>query len=172
MPSRTSYLLRISGRFRGKIGDIPQNIRGDIDALFARPSDAAGLPEGDTPPAEGYGADWPRGFWLKNYNLCEWTPLADLYESQTDSGADPSEQAQVLVNFRTEVHRAQPGTLHDNHVEILPYVKWFYTYRHYKWHRDLKTKLHVINKRAKEANLLVEPIWFREYQIYCGNGGP
>jgi hypothetical protein len=163
MPSRTSYLLRISGRVRGSIAE---DLKKKIDDLFRRPTSFLGEPLPGQPPL---GAGWPDGFVLKGYNLCEWTPS---YEPYHDMGAKEYEKEQTLFNFRTEVHSSLPGTLHDNRDTILPHVEWFYSYRFYHWHRELKNGLHEVNELAEKAGVLVEPIWFREYQIYCGNGGP
>lgn len=178
MPTRTSYLLRLSGRLDGKwVESDPRNkdkripigvMKEIIEQFGARPEskDAAGEPaaENAPPPSldqKGHGVGWPEGFVLKGYDVCEWCPDAEEYQGE-----------QTLFNLRVEAHRSQPGTLYDNDKDILPKVRWFYTYRDYEWHRDLKRRLYKANDLAKAKGVLIEPIWFREYQIYCGNGGP
>jgi hypothetical protein len=56
---------------------------------------------------------------------------------------------------------------------MLPQVRWFYNYRRYRWHRELIERLDRINANlmGEFRQALVERIWFRDWQWYCGNGG-
>jgi hypothetical protein len=152
MPSRASYLLRVGGRLRG---DARTNsaILGEISKFFgAKPSEARATWQ-DRP-----GAPWPDGLVLKGYHVCAW----DL--------KDEEELSQTIVSFRAEMHHILPGTLYGNKASMLPDVQWFYHSPELRWHQDLRTRLEAWNKSIGETNL-VEQLWFRDWQWYCGNGG-
>lgn len=162
MPSRSSYLLIVSGRLKGNL-EKEKNISTIVEKIkekFQKPQRPyRGKPAG---PKEKrlYGAGWPQGFVLENYGVCVWSPEAEPY------GRD-----ETKFTFRAEVHHSRPRTLYDNRDEMLPEVKWFYSYRDYKWHYELIETLREVNEEIVRKELLIEPIWLHTYQWYCGNGG-
>jgi hypothetical protein len=152
----------------------------DLKKVFHRPGPGIGKSgQFDT------GA-WPDGFVLQGYNVCQWEPAteadADVYDypfnpthstdieekkkAAADNEAWPNE---IMFNFRAEVHRARAGSLYLNRLYMLPDVEWFYHYRKYRWHKDLTKRLIELN--TKHQALLIERIWYRDWQWYCGNGG-
>jgi len=152
MSARGSYLLRVGGRLKG---DLKMNsaILGEIRKFFGvKPTNGAAAP--DNKP----GDPWPNGFVLKGYHVCAW----DL--------KDEEEAQQTVISFRTEAHHIQTGTLWDNRTKMIPEVQWFYHYPEYKWHMDLKAILQKWNQMIGQDKL-IEQIWFRDWQWYCGNGG-
>lgn len=152
MPSRASYLLRVGGRLKGDLkvnGAIVEVIRKFFEN---RPSQGAGSRSAKP------GASWPDGFALKDYHVCAW------------DFKDEEEGQETLISFRAEAHHLQKGTLYGNKAKMVPDVEWFYHSPEYQWHRDLKRTLQDWNRMIGEGNL-IERIWFREWQWYCGNGG-
>ena len=80
------------------------------------------------------------------------------------------DMAGAIQHPHREMHHILPGTLYGNKGSMLPDVQWFYHSPEYQWHRDLKARLESWNQSVGQANL-VERLWFRDWQWYCGNGG-
>lgn len=159
MPSRSSYLLIISGRLKGD----PQkneNIIKKVKAKFPEPGRPYVGRPAKAKDKKPYGAGWPQGFVLADYGVCVWRPQAEAYG-----------RGETQFTFRAEIHHSRPGTLFANRAQMLPEVRWFYNYRRYKWHYQLVETLREVNEEIVPKGLLIEPIWLRTYQWYCGNGG-
>jgi hypothetical protein len=52
---------------------------------------------------------------------------------------------------------------------MLEDVRWFYHYVEQNWHKDLVERLIEFN--SKQPDILVDELWFRDWQWYCGNSG-
>jgi hypothetical protein len=152
MPSRGSYLLRVGGRLRGD-AKLNSAVLSEIREFFAAKPARAVASWQDRP-----GAPWPDGLVLQNYHVCAWDVK------------DEEELSKTVVSFRAEMHHILPGTLYGNRASMLPDVQWFYHSPEFQWHRDLRARLESWNKSIGESNL-VEQLWFRDWQWYCGNGG-
>jgi hypothetical protein len=160
MASRGQYLLRIGGRLTGR--NVQRNVvETMVNKVFAKPD--AKLAEGV--PGKKTTGGWPNGFILKGYTICQWTQPPLLVDSPNDGD--------TMINFRAEIHHTLPGSLFGNKEKMLPHVEWFYNSRDYKWHEELRAKLKEVNDELekKYGKALVERIWFRDWQWYCGNGG-
>jgi hypothetical protein len=157
MASRAQYFLRIGGRLSVK------QEKKDIEGMFAgifgtRPKDGSGTGARENEP----GDNWPIGFVLKDYSVCQWKLSIDH--------PWPNE---TMIDFRAEVHHIRDGTLYSNKQKMIKEVEWFYHYRDYKWHDDLTKRLEAVNTQltSKFKKDVIERFWFRDWQWYCGNGG-
>jgi hypothetical protein len=148
MPSRGSYFLKIAGVLR----DAPEANApaiSDFRKIFS-----------DAPPPAGAGDGWPAGFVLADYRACQWSPSVESFAPRQD---------ETLLTFRAEVSILVPGQLYDNRESFLDHVRWFYHYREQPWHAELSKLLKDFNQR-QQAKIL-DRVWFRDWQWYCGNGG-
>lgn len=162
MASRGQYLLRIGGRLTGSNVQkgVVETVLKELQ-IFDRPdtNSAEGVPGGKRT------GGWPKGFILKGYTVCQWTPPQLLVDSP--------KEGDTMINFRAEIHHTLPGSLFENKKKMLLDVDWFYNSRDCKWHEDLRRKLDQLNAEleGKYGEALVERVWFRDWQWYCGNGG-
>jgi hypothetical protein len=167
MASRAQYMLKIGGRLKGDASAKTfKDIKERLDDIFAPIS--AGTGAFTDEPGDG----WPKGFILKNYSVCQWALSLDKPhkpEHPEDKKTYKTYSEEVMVTFRAEVHHNREGSLFLNRLYMLPDVNWFYHYRKYLWHEQLMEKLEELNDEFK--NILIEKIWFRDWQWYCGNGG-
>jgi hypothetical protein len=157
MASRAQYLLRIGGRLEGNAN------KQDVISLLGDIFDAPKSPMGKS--GQTGSGNWPDGFVLQGYSVCQWTEAKDTVDNPWDK--------ETMISFRAEVHHTQLGTLYANRAGMLKEVNWFYHYRDYDWHKDLTKKLKDVNDKLKKkyGNGLIERVWFRDWQWYCGNGG-
>ena len=168
MASRAQYMLKIGGRLRGDKAGLKAfaPLKTRLTKIFA-PIGAGTGAFGDKP-----GDGWPKGFILKNYSVCQWDLSLDRPhrpEHPKDKKAYRKYSEEVMVTFRAEVHHNRQGSLFLNRLYMLPDVNWFYHYRKYLWHTQLTEKLNQLNRDFQKD--LIERIWFRDWQWYCGNGG-
>lgn len=178
MASRAQYVLRVAGRAKG---DTPNAVlvkmEADLKKIFKEPaSPGTASPSLDKKDEAG----WPSGFVLEGYNVCQWKLTVDEpykpvhKDDAARKQADGKKEATAwpedrMINFRAEIHHDRDGSLFLNRQVMVPQVNWFYHNRLFKWHADLFQKLKRFN--ADYAKHLLEPVWFREWQWYCGNGG-
>jgi hypothetical protein len=151
MSVRASYVLRIGGRLSGA----PNANREAIQAFHKV------LPP---KPPKGKGQGWPEGFVLPGYRICQW-------RSEAERGG---QEDQTRLSFRAEVTLVVSGAVYDNRAPLLRHVAWFYGHRAKRWHKQLKARLLKLNQdyvTARGHETVIEQIWFREWQWYCGNGG-
>lgn len=155
MASRGQYLLRIGGRLRGDVQE--RAVRRMLGGIFDEPKGP-----GRGVPGETNVGGWPAGFILRNYIPCQW-----------QLSIDHPRRNETMIGFRAEIHHTLPGSLFDNRQIMLPQVRWFYNYRRYRWYRELIERLNGINANltGEFRQALVERVWFRDWQWYCGNGG-
>jgi hypothetical protein len=147
MTSRATYVLRVHGRLRGAPGD-NRDAEDEFRRLFERP-------DGPDPTRTG---KWPDGLWLEGYEICHWR-----------ASVEPAARDYTLLDFRAEVNSIRSGQLYDNRDAMLQDVSWFYQYAEQNWHMDLVQQLSEFNSRRNE--IIVDELWFRDWQWYCGNGG-
>lgn len=165
MAARTSYLLRLSGRMRGDFNTVEAIIASS--RIFDGPTQqtARVAPTGSPLP---YGDPWPNGFVFPHYIICNWNRRLERHAYR----ANGRQVEEIVFGMRAETHSTRDGTLYTAQKQILPEVEWFYAYRDYTWHPDLIAKLQALNAAIRpKVEELIAPIWFSEYQIYCGNGG-
>jgi hypothetical protein len=148
MPSRASYVLKVAGALKGAPRANARLI-GDFQRIFP-----------PRPPGRARRGGWPGGFVLGGYGVCLWSSTAEAYAPERD---------QTLLTFRSEISVLAPGQLYDNREAFLRHVRWFYHYREQPWHRELSARLRELNERYRDH--IICPIWFRDWQWYCGNGG-
>ena len=173
MASRGQYLLRISGRTRPNQEDSLLNgLRRDLESIFGK------QPGGGTASfANNPGDDWPAGFVLRGYSVCQWhlsplfqdKPYAPKHDDDRKNPRWLKYPDESTIDFIAEVHHTLTGPLYFNRHAMIDEVKWFYHHREYKWHADLVDLLEKLN--AKYAKILLERVWFRDWKWYCGNGG-
>lgn len=150
MPSRATYILKIHGRLTVAPGSDPQtetDFKKDFEELFPKP--VAPAPDGN----------WPAGFLLEGYQICHWEPRVE----------SACEGKYTLLDFRAEINSFKTGQLFDNRNTLLEDVAWFYSYAIKKWHRDLRDQLVGFNDKWR--SVILDEVWFRDWQWYCGNGG-
>lgn len=178
MSSRAQYLLKIGGRLQArKTKDLTdalvKDLKKDLAVVFKNPGPGTGAFKSKP------GAGWPEGFVLAGYKVCQWDVSVDRPfepshpdDEKAKEGASKTKDPwpeDVMVTFRGEIHRSHEGSLFLNRHSMIPDVQWFYHYRYYLWHSQLKQELGTLNK--KYAPDLIERIWFRDWQWYCGNSG-
>jgi hypothetical protein len=173
MASRAQYTLKIAGRLKEDIAPTALNkIKGDLKDIFKSVSSGAGTGAFSDELGDELGDEWPKGFVLKNYKVCQWELKLDKPhkpEHPDDKKKYKDFSEEVMVTFRAEVHHTRDGSLFMNRLYMLPEVNWFYHYRKYLWHKQLTEKLAKFNEEYKSH--LIEKVWFRDWQWYCGNGG-
>jgi hypothetical protein len=182
MASRGQYVLRIAGRMKSGASNQQalKSLESDLKLIFKKPG--VGIGKTGT-----FNSRWPEGFVLENYTVCQWQPSTesepseyydlpynpthpeDIKDRDAAKGTGDAWPEQAMFNFRAEIHRSRPGSLYLNRQSMLPDVEWFYTYRKYQWHKDITAHLKKLNK--DHAAVIIEPIWYRDWQWYCGNGG-
>jgi len=153
MPVRVRCTLGIGGRLAGP----PE----DNGAVLAEIREV--LPKG---APERAGAAWPSGIATPDWQISFW-----------DSAAEPGGETdqETRVTFRAELSSRLDGTIYDSREDLTyTHFHWFSHYRDAVWHKDLKVRLEELNHEIAKrygAEKLIEKIWFREWQFFCGNGG-
>ena len=153
MPVRVRCVLGVGGRLTG-----PPEDNGPILAKIREvfPKD---------PPARA-GAGWPAGLASPGWQIGFWDSLAEI-GGETDQ--------ETRITFRVEVNSRLDGTIYDRREALTDtHFRKFCQYRDAVWHKDLKARLEELNRdigKRYGAEKLIEKIWFREWQFYCGNGG-
>lgn len=174
MGSRAQYVLRIAGRVKGNAAPaVKTSLDAEFDKIFGKEPVTPGTASFDDQPGPG----WPNGVVLKNYLACQWRSSRDKAYAEATPDEKTKYQAKCgapwpddyMYGFRAEIHHHLDGSLYLNREKMLPDVKWFYHNREYKWHCDLVRLLWKLNEDHK--TIILERIWFREWQWYCGNGG-
>ena len=153
MSVRVRYTLGVGGRLAGppeENGSILAQVHQVLPALApARP-----------------GGGWPAGFLRPGWQLGFWDSAAEI------GGANNQE---TRIGFRAEVICRLDGTIYDAKQELVDtHFYEFCAYRDNVWHKDLKVRLEELNQDiAKQhgAEKLIEKIWFRQWEFFCGNGG-
>lgn len=169
MASRSQYVLRIGGTLevpgKSTTTQVGKRVTSALGNLFSKPDSK----EGTAAPGTK-GGQWPTGFLLNDYCLCQW-------DFRVDQLYPEDRPREFTLSFRAEVHHVRNGSLFDNKAEMLKEVAWFYHYRDYGWWKDLLGKLEIANAALQEE---FEPqkicpfdriIWFQDWQWYCGNSG-
>ena len=153
MPVRVHCTLGIGGRLAG-----PPAENGPILAKLQQL-----LPK-EAPTKMGGG--WPAGLISQDWQVSSWDSAAEV------GGENDRE---TRFTFRLELSSRLDGTIYDCRNELsYTHFHWFSHYRDNVWHKDLKVRLEALNHEIIErygADRLVEKIWFREWQFWCGNGG-
>jgi len=153
MPVRVRCTLGIGGRLAGS----PEEngpILGELQELL--PKD---------PPTKVSGG-WPGGLITSDWKISSWDSAAEV-------GGEGDQETRIT--FRAEFSSRLEGTIYDWRNELsYTHFHWFSHYRDNVWHKDLKVRLEELNReipRRYGEDKLVEKIWFREWQFWCGNGG-
>lgn len=154
MAVRVSYVLEIGGRLDGDLAAnnviIPQ-------VQLVLPTVP---PVGPPPP------DWPRGFVPPGWQVRFW-------DSRAEIGGSPL-RPETRISFRAEVSVVLDGTIHGNQGQLNQHFQRFSNHRGEQWHQQLIVQLGTLNQQIVTQHgpaRLIERIWFREWQFYCGNGG-
>jgi len=169
MSSRAQYVIKIGGRLKEKLGAAKlDKIKDDLDDIFKEVSSGTGAFSNE--PGDG----WPKGFILKNYSVCSWDlsldePYEPIHPDDKKNNKYKNYSEEVMVTFRAEIHHKREGSLFFNRLDMLPDVSWFYHYRKYLWHKQLTEKLAAFHGKYEDS--VIEKVWFRDWQWYCGNGG-
>jgi hypothetical protein len=153
MPVRVKCILGIGGRLAG-----PPEANGPVLAEVRK------VLSKDAPAKRGAG--WPAGLATPDWQISFWDSAAEI-GGETDQ--------ETRVGFRVELNCRLDGTIYDSREELAyTHFRWFSHYRDAVWHKDLKARLEELNHDIAKrfgAEKLIEKIWFRQWEFYCGNGG-
>ena len=152
MPVRVRCTLGIGGRLAGPPDQNGPTLE-EIRKLL--PKD---------PPTQVSGG-WPGGLISSDWQVNFWDSAAEV-------GGEGDQETRFT--FRVELSSRLDGTIYDWRDELsYTHFHWFSHYRDNVWHKDLKVRLEELNHeiaRQYGGDKLVEKIWFREWQFWCGNG--
>ena len=153
MPVRVKCILGIGGRFTGP----PE----DNETILAELREI--LPE--SPPLRA-GAGWPNALVSPDWQIAFWDCAAEI---------GGKKDLETRITFRMELNSRLDGTIYDCRETLTDkYFRRFSEYRDELWHKHLKARLEALNADIAKrfgAEKLIEKIWFREWQFWCGNGG-
>ena len=153
MPVRVKCTLGIGGRLTGPPED-NQTILAELREI---------LPE--SPPLRA-GAGWPNGVVCPDWHIAFWDCAAEIGGKQ---------DLETRITFRMELTSRLDGTIYDCREALADtHFRRFSHYREELWHKHLKARLEELNEDIAKrfgAEKLIEKIWFREWQFWCGNGG-
>jgi hypothetical protein len=76
--------------------------------------------------------------------------------------------AHTKLTFHAEAEFEGNMGIHQHKDSQKAAAEWFFEYLNKPWYKSLTAKLEDFRARHKEE---VEPIRFREWEFYCGNGG-
>jgi hypothetical protein len=153
MPVQATCRLGIGGRLAGP----PEANAAILERLHAV------LPQ--QPPA-GAGGGWPGGLATHGWRIGVWDAAAEV-------GGELDQETRFT--FHVELSRRLDGTINDWRDDLT--YTLFHGFAHYRdavWHKDLKVQLEELNHEIVQrygAEKLIEKIWFRQWEFYCGNGG-
>ena len=153
MPVRVKCTLGIGGRLTGPPED-NQTILAELREI---------LPE--SPPLRA-GAGWPNGLVGPEWQIGFWNCAAEI---------GGKKDLETRITFRVELDSRLDGTIYDCREPLTE--QHFHRFSHYRdelWHKHLKARLEELNQDIAKrfgAEKLIEKIWFREWQFFCGNGG-
>jgi hypothetical protein len=153
MPVHATCRLRIGGRLAGP----PEANAAIIQRLYAL------LPE-ERPALIGGG--WPGGLESQGWQVSLWDAAAEV-------GGELDQETRFA--FHLELSRRLDGTVYDCRDELT--YTLFHGFAHYReavWHKDLKVRLEELNHGIAHdygPAKLLERLWFRQWEFFCGNGG-
>src|SRR5262245_25376118 len=71
------------------------------------------------------------------------------------------------VSFEGKAEFKGHGGIDDHKESQKLDAAWFFDHKDKSWHQTLKDKLTAFNEKRD----MVDRVWFREFEFYCGNGG-
>jgi hypothetical protein len=114
----------------------------------------------------GAGGGWPGGLATHGWQISFWDAAAEV-------GGELDQETRFTFCF--ELSLLLDGTIYDWRDDLTS--TRFHGFAHYRdavWHKDLKVQLEELNHEIVHdygAEKLIEKIWFRQWEFYCGNGG-
>ncbi len=155
----------IEDEWRAVFGDKPSNVKQSPLSLAA---------------AGGVDLDWPAGFLRPNVPAPSRVlsrasiPTYDLggtweveeWEIGVQPGADG---AYTRLTFVAKVEFEGNGGIDDHKESQKLAAEWFFEHWSKLWHQTLRGRLANFNNNHKGD--MIEPVRFREWEFYCGNGG-
>ena len=179
--SVTTYYTLVVGGTLGVPFDQSSAIREEWAALFGDQPDPKASAEskgssGGAPP------DWPRGFVLDDPKAIAHTlkdashtpyPIEGHWEVESwEPGAEPSGNgAYTKLTFKAEVEFKGNYGIHQHRESQKAAAAWFFDYLDQPWHKALTSRLEKFAEKHSRKHRIIEPVGFKEWEFYCGNGG-
>jgi hypothetical protein len=177
MSVTTYYTLTVGGTL-GVPFDRSEGIRKEWTALFGDQPKPGAREKGAYGEAD---ADWPRGFLLDDPENIRHTltrasdtsyPIEGHWKVESwDASAEPvARGAHTKLTFKAEVEFEGNFGIHEHRKSQKAAAAWFFDYLEQPWHKELSKRLSQFAAKHDDKKQ-IEPIGFKEWEFYCGNGG-